>query len=82
MNYFKSAYLSKQVDDIGDGSMVYVMISAIVGAASVLGLAVAAVVVVCRARKRGGIDHYDLNKENQVLKIDLKQSQLFLPKCI
>ena len=83
MNYFKSAYFSKQVDDIGDGgSMVYVMISAIVGAASIVGLAVAAVVVVCRARKRGGIDHYDLNKENQVLKIDLKQSQPFLPKCI
>ena len=70
--------MSKQVDDIGDGSMVYVMISAIVGAASVLGLAVVAVVVVCRARKRGGVDHYDLKKENQVLKIDWKQYQLFL----
>ena len=83
MIHFKSAYFSKQVDDIGDGgSMVYVMISAIVGAASVLGLAVVAVVVVCRARKRGGIDHYDLNKENQVLKIDLKLSQLFLLICM
>ena len=62
--------------------MVYVMISAIVGAASVLGLAVAAVVVVCRARKREGVDQYNLNKENQVLKIDLKLSQLFLLICM
>ena len=48
---------------------VYVIIAASVGTASVVGLTVAAVVVVCRARKGGrrGIDHYDFSEDTQVL---------------
>ena len=45
------------------------MIAASVGTASVVGLTVAAVVAVCRARKGGrrSIDHYDFSEDTQVL---------------
>ena len=49
---------------------VYVIIAASVGTASVIGLAVASVVVVCRARRGGGrgrrMDHYDLSEDTKV----------------
>ena len=47
---------------------VYVIIAASVGTASVIGLAVAAVVMVCRAPPRGrrGTDHYDFSEDTQV----------------
>ena len=47
---------------------VYVIIAASVGTASVVGFTVAAVVVVCRARKGGRrrIDHYDFSEDTQV----------------
>ena len=47
---------------------VYVIIAASVGTASVIGLAVAAVVVVCRAAPGGGrgTEHYDFSENTQV----------------
>ena len=62
---------SNQVqDENGDGinNTVYVIIAASVGTASVVGFTVAAVVVVCRARKGGrrSIDHYDFSEDTQV----------------
>ena len=49
---------------------VYVIIAAGVGTASVIGLAVAAVVVACRAQRGGGrgrrMDHYDLSEDTKV----------------
>ena len=49
---------------------VYVIIAVSVGTASLIGLAVAAVVVVCRARRGGGrgrrIDHYEFSEDTKV----------------
>ena len=46
---------------------VYVIIAASVGTASVIGLAIAAVVVVCRAPPGRGkrMNHYDFNDDTQ-----------------